>query len=74
MPTPDIFIIEPTTTEQAEALKAFAKALNIKFKTSKSAKHEKEILSDLQEAVTEMNLIKQGKKKARDARELLNEI
>ena len=33
-----------------------------------------EILQGLQQAVEEMNLVKRGKLKARDARELLNEL
>lgn len=33
-----------------------------------------EILQGLQQAVEEMNLIKQGKLKARDAKDLLNEL
>jgi len=35
---------------------------------------KEEILQGLQQAVEEMNLIKQGKLKARDAKELLNEL
>lgn len=33
-----------------------------------------EILQGLQQAVEEMNLVKQGKLKARDAKDLLNEL
>jgi len=33
-----------------------------------------EILKGLQQAVEEMNLVKQGKLKARDAKDLLNEL
>ena len=72
MPTQDIFIIEPNTSEEADALKAFAKALKLKFQISKKDKNE--ILEDLQEAVKELNLIKKGETKARDAQELLNEL
>ena len=35
---------------------------------------KEEILQGLQQAVEEMNLVKQGKLKARDAKELLNEL
>lgn len=35
---------------------------------------KEEILHGLQQAVEEMNLIKKGKLKARDARDLLNEL
>lgn len=34
MQTDNIFIIHPSTTEQVEALKAFAKALKIKFEVT----------------------------------------
>lgn len=35
---------------------------------------KEEILSGLKQAVEEMNLVKQGKLKARDAKDLLNEL
>jgi hypothetical protein len=35
---------------------------------------KEEILQGLQQAVEEMNLVKQGKLKARDAKDLLNEL
>ncbi len=35
---------------------------------------KEEILQGLQQAVEEMNLVKQGKIKARDAKDLLNEL
>ena len=35
---------------------------------------KEEVLQGLQKAVEEMNLVKQGKLKARDAKELLNEL
>lgn len=72
MPTQDIFIIEPNTSEEADALKAFAKALKLKFQISKKGKNE--ILEDLHDAVKELNLVKKGETKARDAKELLNEL
>jgi hypothetical protein len=34
MQTQDIFIIEPNTSEEANALKAFAKALKLKFEVT----------------------------------------
>ncbi len=70
----DIFIIEPSTSEEANALKAFAKALKLKFQIAKNKEEQNEILSDLHEAVQGLNLIKKGKAKARDAKELLNEL
>ena len=35
MPSEDIFIVHPSTAEQANALKAFIKALKIKFELAK---------------------------------------
>ena len=37
-------------------------------------KKDKEILSGISEAVKEMNLVKAGKMKARDARDVINEL
>lgn len=74
MQTQEIFIIEPDTSEQSDALKAFAKALKLKFQISKNKTESNEILNSLERAVKELNLVKQGKAKARDAKELLNEL
>lgn len=74
MPTQEIFIIEPSTSEEADALKAFVQALKLKFRISKNTAENNEVFFDLYEAVTELNLVKKGKIKARDAKELLNEL
>jgi len=74
MSSKDIFIITPSTSEEADALKAFIKALKLKFQIAKSEKAKNEILSDLSEAIKELNLVKKGKAKARDAKELLDEL
>lgn len=74
MSSQDIFIIEPRTSEEANALKAFAKALKLKFQVSKSTQGHNEILTDLHDAVNELNQIKKGKAKSRDVKELLNEL
>ena len=74
MQTQEIIIFEPKTLEESDALKAFAKVLKMKFHISTAEKDENEILSDLKEAVKEMNLVKKGKSKARDAKELLHEL
>ena len=54
------------------------KGLKSKFKGLEEAELEEqskeEILQGLQQAVEEMNLVKRGKLKARDAKELLNEL
>ena len=74
MPTQDIIIFEPNTSQEADALKAFATALKIKFKISRKNKNNGEIIADLNDAVLELNLIKKGKVKPRDARELIDEL
>jgi len=48
--------------------------LKLKFQIAKSEKAKNEILSDLSEAIKELNLVKKGKAKARDAKELLDEL
>ncbi len=48
---------------------------NFKFvKTEKIKEEKSEILEGIKETVEEMELIKEGKLKARDARELINEL
>lgn len=74
MSSKDIFIITPSTSEEANALMAFIKALKLKFQIAKSEKAQNEILSDLSDAIEELNLVKNGKAKARDAKELLDEL
>lgn len=55
---------------------AFMEVLeNISFVKVKKIKSKKEkFLSELKEAVEELNLIKSGKKQGRDARELIKEL
>lgn len=48
---------------------------NLSFvKTTPVSPHKKKVLKDLKQAVEEMKLIKSGKLKARNARELINEL
>ncbi len=48
---------------------------NFKFvKTKELTPYKAEVLEGIKEAVEEMKLIKEGKLKARDARELINEL
>lgn len=68
MTTHEIYIIEPSTSEEAKALKAFAKALKMKI-TKKT-----DIKTELSEAIDNLNLIKEGKLEAKSARSLLNEL
>ena len=74
MATQDLIIFEPTTSQEADVLKAFAKALKIKFEIAKRKEENTEIIQDLNEAVFELNLVKKGKTKARNARELIDEL
>lgn len=76
MPTQDIFIIEPATSEEANALKAFAKALKLKFQVSKHkvSESKKEILDNIQQGMKEVKLMEEGKLKATPAKDFLNEL
>ena len=60
MNSQDIFIAQPKTTEQVNALKAFMKALKIKFKIAKSKKrpYSPEFVSKMQESIQQ---VKEGK-------------
>lgn len=68
MTTKEIYIVELSTSEEAKAFKAFAKALKIKI-TKKN-----DIKAELTEAIDNLNLIKEGKSKAKPARTLLDEL
>jgi len=57
--------------QEWEGLKAKFKGLE-ELELGEQSKAE--ILQGLQQAVEEMNLVKQGKLKARDAKDLLNEL
>lgn len=57
--------------EEWEGLKSKFKGLE---EVELAEQSKEEILQGLQQAVEEMNLIKQGKLKARDAKDLLNEL
>lgn len=71
MTTQEIYIVEPSTSEEAKALKAFAKALKIKITKQNNSSNIKEEIS---QAVSELNLIKNGKLKGISAKDLLNEL
>lgn len=57
MPIPDIFIIEPATSEEADALKAFAKALRLKFEVREKP-YNSEFVAKIKESQKQA---KQGK-------------
>lgn len=50
MKTQDIFIVQPTTKEQVSALKAFMKALKIKFEVSKEEDYNPEFVEKIMES------------------------
>ena len=47
---------------------------NFKFVKTKKLTKKKDIRKDIKEAVKELNLVLAGKKQARDAKELLDEL
>ncbi len=57
--------------QEWEGLKSIFKGLE---EVELGEQSKEEILQGLQQAVEEMNLVKQGKLKARDAKDLLNEL
>lgn len=58
MKTQDIFIAHPKTTEQVNALKAFMKALKIKFETSPESPYNPDFVNKIQESRKQ---VKEGK-------------
>ena len=53
MPTENIFIVHPANTEQAHALKAFAKALKIKFEVTTEKAYNPEFVEKIQKSKKE---------------------
>jgi len=73
----EAIIIHPENIEQSRTIKAVLKALNVRFENEKIASDKKsnqEFITELKEAVYEVNLIKAGKLKGRPATDLLNEL
>lgn len=50
MKTENIIIIHPETTEQENALKAFAKALKMKFEVAKENPYDPEFVAEIEES------------------------
>ena len=50
MKTENVVIIHPETTEQEDALKALAKALNIKFEVATEKSYDLDFVSKIQES------------------------
>lgn len=74
MSTRNIFIIEPSTLEESNAIKAFAKALKLKFKIAKTSESKSEILDSIQQGFKEVKLIEEGKLKSTNVEDFLNEL
>lgn len=76
MTTQEIYIVEPSTSEEAKALKAFAKALKMRItrQNTENTDSTEDVKASLKQAVTELNLIKEGKLKGISAKELLDEL
>lgn len=76
MKTHENILVHPQTAEQLEALKAFMKALKIKFEIYNASKEDSEeaIIDNIKQGIKEVNLIKKGKLKGTPARDFLNEL
>ena len=76
MQTQSIVIFEPNTSEEIDALKAFGKALKLKFKISESNLNNdrKDIVDNITKGLIEVNKIEKGEKKGTLLKEFLNEV
>lgn len=72
----EAIVIHPDSAEQLKTVKAVLKALNVRFekKTVSHTNANNQFLSELEQAVNEVNLIKAGKLKGRPAEDLLDEL
>ena len=73
MSSQKIYIIEPQTSEDARALKAFADAMKLKYKISTIDEIRSSVLADLEKSIKELNLIKKGKLEGGNGQDLLDE-
>ena len=67
MKTENIFIIHPKTTDQENALKAFVKALNIKFEVAKEKPYDADFVAKIERSRKDY---KDGKGKVKNLDEL----
>jgi len=80
MSSTNIFIAHPATDEQLNALKAFVKAIKVKFEIVKGEQLEetfptkKDILHNLKTGLEEVKLFKKGKLETTSANAFLNEL
>ncbi len=70
MTTQEIYIIEPSTHEEANALKAFAKALKLKLRIQQGNTS----LNSIRKGMREVKMMEDGKQKATFAKDFLNEL
>lgn len=68
--TENTFIIHPETTEYKNALKAFVKALNIKFEISNEKSYHPDFVAKIQESRTQ---VKEGKTVKLDLDDIMKE-
>ncbi len=71
MKTENTFIIHPETLEQENALKAFFKALKIKFEVSKTKPYDPEFVAKIQESRQQGKEGKTTRVKKEDLKEFL---
>jgi hypothetical protein len=66
-------IAHPNTIEQTEAIKAFMKALKIKFEISKNNETE-DYLDELENSFTQVKKMQEGKIEKQQLNDFLNEL
>jgi hypothetical protein len=71
MKTENTFIIHPETTEQENALKAFIKALKIKFEVSKEKPYDPDFVAKIKESRQEAKEEKTTRVEKKDLKEFL---
>ena len=72
MKTENTFIIHPETTEQENALKAFVKALKIKFEVTKEKPYDPEFVAKINESRQQVKKGKATRVKKENLKEFLD--
>ena len=70
----ETIVIETNDSEQSKTVKAILKALKVKFTNLEDISESKEIAESVARGYKEMLDVKAGKSKAKDARDLWNEL
>ena len=73
MPTENIFIAHPKTTEQIDALKAIVKAFKIDFEITKKEVNDL-IISELEGSLNQVQEIRKGKLAKQSVKDFLDEL